>query len=230
MPSFSSRADRFSKRNSSSSRLDLALSGSRFAGLLRRDAVQLSASRPRLSSGRGLSFPTVRRSSSSRCSYFSRMSPRSRRRELFPRTAGRSGPRQLVGLFCRGGTDARPPRDPGKSVPSARIGRRNTPIRRVLWGHIFRFAIPAVKTIPRRRSVRGCSLSGAAFLLSWLAVPFFAAPLARLWPGSDDSRAGRFAFTCGAGAVLLTLVMLLLTSIGVRWSVAGISITLGFLS
>lgn len=73
-------------------------------------------------------------------------------------------------------------------------------------------------------------MSGAVFLLSWLAVPLFAAPLARLWPGSDDSRAGRFAFVCGAGAVLLTLVMLLLTSIGVRWSVAGISIALGFLS
>ncbi len=73
-------------------------------------------------------------------------------------------------------------------------------------------------------------MSGAVFLLSWLAVPLFAAPLARLWPGSDDSRAGRFAFACGAGAVLLTLVMLLLTSIGVRWSVAGISITLGILS
>jgi len=68
-------------------------------------------------------------------------------------------------------------------------------------------------------------LNGAVFLLSWLAIPLFGAPLARLWPG--DSRAGRFAFACGAGAVLLTLAMLLLTSIGVRWSLPGISIALG---
>jgi len=61
-------------------------------------------------------------------------------------------------------------------------------------------------------------MTGFAFLAAWLALPVFGFPFSRLAAGSIDSRAGRFAFAFGSGAVVLALAMLALTAAGTPWT------------
>lgn len=61
-------------------------------------------------------------------------------------------------------------------------------------------------------------MTGLIFLASGLAAPLVGSPFVRVAAGSIASRAGRFAFACGAGAVALTLSMLALSAAGIPWT------------
>ena len=66
-------------------------------------------------------------------------------------------------------------------------------------------------------------MTGSTFLIAWLALPMLGLPLTRSFAMSD-SRLGRIAAAFGAGAVILTLGMILLTATGVAATPARIGV------